>query len=342
MTDAALSLTGSMAAWRQGAYGGPAAVTSARVEVPTPGRAEVLLRVRATSLNAADVHLLRGEPLLLRLGLGLRRPRVAVRGMDVAATVVAVGAEVTDLAIGDQVMGELPFGGGLAEYAVCPASRLVRRPAALEPIVAAALPLAGGTAWQALERGAIVAGGSAGRRVLVLGASGGVGTFAVQLAALRGAEVWATCGARSEGLVQGLGATRTFDYRVTDAADLPPATFDAVIDIAGNAPLRTLTALLRPGGSVVLVSGEGSRLLGPMGRLARGILLSRARAGRRIRPLAAVATPAVTSGLAALAAEGRLRPPIEGTFRFDEVPEALAHIDSGHTVGKIVVEVCAD
>jgi NADPH:quinone reductase-like Zn-dependent oxidoreductase len=407
--------TRRMTAWRQSGYGAPDVVHAERVDVPTPGPDEVLLRVRATSLNAADHHVMRGDPLLLRLAFGVRRPRTAVRGIDVAATVVAVGANVAEqaqagagaaagaggsdgagdvgeavggsvggsrlpdmddsrgegasaraLRVGDEVMGELPGGGGLAEYAVAPASRFVLRPAALDPVVASALPLAGGTAWQALELAGIrdaagfadaarIAGaagvaagagvsdgaGSARRRVLVLGASGGVGHFAVQLAARRGAEVWATCGARTRGLIGELGAARTFDYRTTDAADLPPSSFDAIVDIAGNAPLRALKGLLRPGGTLVMVGGDGGAWLGPVARILRSVFVGLGGQGRRIRPLAAVAKPDVTRRLAALAVAGGIRPVIERRYALAEAGAALAHIDSSRTIGKIVVEVAS-
>lgn len=329
----------TMTAWRQDRYGGPDVVTSQTVDVPLPGRGEVLVRLRATGLNAGDRHLMRGDPLLVRPVFGMRRPRTATRGMDVAGTIVAVGEGVTAHAAGDEVMGELPGGGGLAEYALSPADRLVARPAMLDPVSAAALPLAGGTACQALECAHV----ASGDRVLVLGASGGVGTYAVQLAALRGAEVWALCGARSRELVSSLGAERTFDYRETDAASLASATFDdaafdAVIDIAGETPLRTVKALLRPGGTAVMVGGEGGRVLGPIPRMLRAAFVSMG-GGRRIRSLAAVAKGEVTSRLAAHAVAGDIRPVIERTFTLDAAGEALAHLDAGHTVGKLVVEI---
>lgn len=330
-SDAATRVPSSMTAWRQSRYGNAEVVEEACVAVPVPAKGEVLLRVRATSVNSGDVKVMRGEPLLIRPAFGLRRPRLATRGIDVAGTVVAVGAEVTALKVGDEVMGELA-GGALAEYAVAPVARLTRRPDALAPRDAAALPVAGGTAWQALESAAV----ERGQRVLVIGAAGGVGHFAVQLAALRGAEVWAVCGARAEKLVADLGAVRTFDYRTTDAADLPDGSFDAVIDIAGAAPLRTLRRLVRRSGALVLVSGEGGRLAGPIGRILRGILLSLT-PGPRIRPLAAVAKREVARELAALAAAGSIRPSIERTFAFAEAREALAHVEAGHTVGKVVV-----
>jgi NADPH:quinone reductase-like Zn-dependent oxidoreductase len=326
--------TDTMAAWRQHRYGEADAVALETAEVPAPRRGEVLLRVRATALNNGDVRVMRGEPLLVRTAFGLRRPKQPVRGMDAAATVIALGPDVAGLSVGDEVVGELPGGGGLATYAVCPASRLQRRPPALDVVTAVTVPLAGGTAWQALERG----GAASGHRVLVIGASGGVGTFAVQLAALRGAEVWALCGERNRELVESLGAARTFDYRTVQpgSSELESGSFDVVIDIAGTAPLRTLQGLVRDGGSVVLVSGEGGRVLGPMGRILQAALRSIG-SKRPLRPLAAVAKRDVLAELLALATDGRLRPVIERRFAFAEAQDALAHVAAGHVAGKVVV-----
>ncbi|MEV8267892.1 NAD(P)-dependent alcohol dehydrogenase [Microbacterium sp. NPDC076911] len=329
------SLPTTMSAWCQQQYGGPGVVTRAQVDVPNVGRDEVLLRIHATSLNAGDIYVMRGEPLILRAAFGFRRPKEPVRGMDAAATVVAVGERVTQFSVGDEVVGEAP-GGAFAEYAVSPASRLVHRPAELDVIVAAALPLAGGTAWQALDR----AGVSAGQRVLVIGASGGVGTFAVQLSAQRGAEVWALCGERNRPLVESLGATTTFDYKKVQpgATELGEAEFDVVIDIAGTTKLRALQRLVRDGGKVVLVSGEGGRLVGPLARLAAASILS-VGSKRKLLPLAAVANQDTLNSLVALAVAGSLAPPIERVWSFEEVDAALAHADNGHTVGKTVVTV---
>ena len=337
MTDPAA--TSSMSTWRQSAYGGPEVVSSARVAVPRPGPGEVLIRVRATALHAGDVHIMRGEPLLLRAFFGLRRPRVATRGMDVAGTVVALGRGVEGVKIGDEVVGELP-GGGLAEYVIAPASRIVPRPESVDADVAAALPVSAGTAWQALDLVGDRVG--AGRRVLVIGASGGVGTYTVQIAALRGADVWAICGARNERLVADLGAVRTFDYARVDAgaspSELPEASFDVVIDIVGRAPLRALRRLATPGGCIVMVSGEGGRVLGPLGRMLRAGLISLS-PGPRLKPLAATAKPDITRALLAFVAEGRLRPVIERTYPLADAAAALAHVDAGHAVGKVVVTV---
>lgn len=302
-------------------------------DVPAPARGHVLLRLRATGLNNGDVRLMRGEPLLVRTAFGLRRPKQPVRGMDAAGTVVATGDDIRGFAVGDEVVCELPGGGGLAAYALAPASRLAKRPAGLDPTVAAALPVAAGTAWQALDR----AGVSGGHRILVIGASGGVGTFAVQLAAHRGAEVWALCGERSRTVVEELGAVRTFDYRsVEPGAEELGGGFDAVIDIAGTAPLRTLQGMVRDGGAVALVSGEGGRVLGPIGRIIAASALSIG-SKRALRPVAAVARTDILAGLMSLAVEGSIRAVIERSYPFAAAGDALAHLDDGHVVGKLVV-----
>lgn len=332
-----MNLPESMTAWRQSRYGGPEVARPDSVAVPQPGRGEVLLRVRATALHAGDVHIMHGDPLLVRVFFGLTRPRIATRGMDVAGTVVAVGPGTDTLTVGDEVVGELP-GGGLAEYVIARAERVVARPESVDAVTAAALPVSAGTAWQSLDLASDRVG--AGSRILVIGASGGVGTYTVQLAALRGAEVWAICGARNQRLITELGAARTFDYARVNAGaappELPPASFDAVIDIVGRAPLRALRRLAAPGGCVVMVSGEGGRVLGPVARMLRAGLLSMSR-GPRLRPLTATAKPDITRSLLGLVAEGTLRPVIERTYPLSDAGSALAHVDAGHTVGKVVV-----
>lgn len=334
-TDAAAlpaALPTTMTAWQQHRYGGPETVAPEAVPVPTPSAGEVLLRVAATSLNSGDVRLMRGEPLLVRAAFGLRRPKHPGRGMDVAGTVVGIGAGVTAFAVGDEVVGELP-GGGLAPFVVAPVDRLVRRPAEVTAATASTLPIAGGTAWRALELAKV----AAGARILVIGASGGVGTFTLRLAADRGIEVWALTGARTRELVTGLGATRVFDYAVVQpgSPELGAASFDAVIDIAGTARLRDLQRLVRPGGGVVLVSGHGGRVLGPVGRILRAVALSRR--SRRLIPLAATPDTGILTSLLELAAKGRLAPVVERTWPLDEARDALAHVDAGHTVGKVIV-----
>lgn len=329
-----------MKAWRRETYGPADGVALERIPVPVPGRGEVLLRVHATALNAGDVRLLLGDPLLVRPVFGMTRPKHPVRGMEVAGTVVAVGPDVVGAEIGEDVVGELVGGGGLGEYVSVPASRLVPIPADIAAEAAACLPVAGGTAWQALdlagvglEDGGHAAGGAP--RVLIIGASGGVGTFAVQLATLRGAEVWATCRDRNAPLVEQLGAVRTFDHRESPLSALADGRFDAIIDIAGGMPLRELKRLVVPGGTVVLVTGDGGHVLGPIPRMLRAVFLSIG--SRSIRPLAATPRAEVLAKLLELVADGRVVPVIEREYPFVEASSALAHLEAGHVVGKLVV-----
>lgn len=323
--------TATMTVWRQSRYGGPDVLAETLVDRPVPAPDEVVVEVAASSLNSADIRILRGDPLLVRLAFGLRRPRTPVPGRDVAGTVVAIGDAVTSRRVGDRVVGEIS-GGGLGECVAASADRFAPVPDGLDLAVAATLPLAGGTAWQALDLGGV----GQGSRVLVVGAGGGVGTFAVRLAVLRGADVDALCSAAALDVVAELGATRVRDRRATDLAAEAPDSYDAVIDIAGSAPLRVLRRLVRPGGAVVLVSGGANRVFGPLGRILRAAVLS-VGARRRLRPLAAVAKPEITAQLVALAASGDLQPPVERTFRRADARAALAHVDTGRTVGKIVV-----
>lgn len=323
----------TMTAWTQDGYGPASAVRLAESPIPVPGRGEVLLRLHATSLNAGDARLMLGDPLLVRPAFGLRRPRNPVRGMDVAGVVLAVGEGVDDIAVGDETVGELPGGGGLAPLAIAPAKRLVRRPEGVAPGAAASLPIAAGTAWQALELGGV----GPGARVLVIGATGGVGTFAVQLAAARGAVVHATAGEHARELVAGLGAELVLG-RDAAPAEAQDDAYDAVIDIVGTAPLRALRRLVVRGGAVVLVSGHGGRVWGPVPRMVRAALLSLA-PGARIRPLAAVAKPEVLRELLALAERGSIAPVIAGEYAFEEAGTALARIAEGHVVGKLIVRI---
>jgi NADPH:quinone reductase-like Zn-dependent oxidoreductase len=315
----------TMTVWRQSAYGSAGAVSPETVPVPAPGRGEVLVRMAAVSLNSGDIHLMRGEPGLVRMFAGRRGPRVRGRGMDVAGTVTAVGTGAP-FAVGDAVVGA--WRETLADYVVVPAERLSLRPPGVSPADAACLPIAGNTAVQTLDACRV----GAGSRVLVLGAGGGVGTLTVQLAAGRGAEVWATCGERARGILEALGAARTFDYRSTTLEGLPAASFDAIVEIAGEPPLRALRTLLRPRGTVALVGGGVDGFWDPIPRM-----LSAAVTRGRFRPIASTVKTGVTDELLALAAAGSVTPHIEKTYPLTEAGAALASVEAGHTVGKVVV-----
>ncbi len=320
-----------MIAWSQDRYGSPDVVRRVETAVPAPDAGEVLIRVGMTALNSADVRIMRGEPLLVRLAFGLRRPKTPVPGRDVAGTVESIGSGVGSFAVGDRVVGELPGAGGLAEYVVAPADRLVAVPAGVDDLTAAALPLAGGTAWQALD----AAGVTDGSRVLVLGAGGGVGTFAVRLAVLRGAEVHALSSARAVAALERLGATTVTD-RAAGLDGIPASAFDAVLDLGGRAPLAALQRLVRDGGTVVGVA-VGENRIGPVGRMLASAFRSIG-SRRRIRPLAAAAKPEITAQLVALAASGDLVPVIDRVYPLAEADAALTRVDGGGLVGKVLVQ----
>jgi NADPH:quinone reductase-like Zn-dependent oxidoreductase len=322
--------TATATAWSQTRYGGPEVLGLAPHPAPEPRAGQVAIAVEATSLNSADVRIMRGEPLLLRLFFGLRRPRTATPGRDVAGRISAVGPDVSTWQVGDRVVGELP-GGGLSTVTLAPAEKIVRVPDDVDASTAASLPLAGGTAWQALDLARV----GAGSRVLVIGAGGGVGSFAVRLAVLRGAVVDAWCRPPSHDMVRSLGASRIDDYRTALA---PAGAYDAVIDIGGARPLRDLQRAVRPGGRVVGVAGGANRVFGPIGRMVRGAFVSIG-APVRIVPLAAVARPQITAELLALVSSGELRPHIERTYPLAHARAALTHLDTGHAIGKVVVRV---
>lgn len=320
-----MTLPATMTVWRQRRYGDASGVAPETAPLPVPRRGDVLVRMTAVSLNSGDIHLMRGEPGLVRVFAGVRGPRVRGRGMDVAGTVVAAGAG-TPFAVGDRVVGA--WRETLADHVIVPAKRLSPIPAGVSDEAAACLPIAGNTAAQTLDACRV----GTGSRVLVRGAGGGVGTLTVQLAAARGAEVWATCGARAQEVLARLGATRTFDYRALARDDLPAASFDAVVEIAGEPPLSVLRALLRPGGTVALVGGGVDGFWNPIPRMLQALV-----ARGRFRSIASTVRTRVTADLLDLAAAGALTPHIERTFPLSEARAALASVEAGHTVGKVVV-----
>lgn len=308
------------------------------VEDPVPGEGEVLVRIAAASINAADWHIMRGEPRVARLMdrkiFGRTAPRERIRGRDLAGTVEAVGPGVVGWQVGDEVMGEDE--ATLAEYAAVPASCLARKPAGLSFEQAAALPLAAGTADLCLTAGAV----RAGHRVLVIGASGGVGTFAVQLAVRLGATVTGVCSTRNVELVTSLGASAVVDYTEQDFTRTG-ASYDVVVDLVGNRRLRDLRRVVAKGGTLVLSGGgnpgEG-RFLGPVGLMAKGGLFGRL-LGLRVQIPMARPDGVRLAELAAMAAAGELRPVIERTFPLADAAAAIRHLEVEHARGKVVVTI---
>lgn len=325
-----------MAAVVQDRYGPPREVLRvAQVPVPAPGPDEVLVRVRAVGLNPADLFLTTGRPAMVRAATGLRRPRRPVGGQDLAGVVEAVGSQVTLVRPGDEVFGEAQTGRGtgtLAELAVVPASGLAPKPAALAVEEAAGLPMVGLTALRGLR----VAGVGPGTRLLVNGASGGVGHLAVQLAVGLGAEVTGVCSARNADMVRGLGAARVIDHETEDfTAD---GEYDVILDNVLNRRLRDVRRVLAPHGVLLLNSGNGGRVLGPLPRMAHGVLASLV---SRQTLRAFTYTPATRDlvHLADLANAGELRVVVEGTYPMDRVVDALERIATGHVAGKVVLTV---
>jgi len=246
--------TATMRAVVQDGYGTADVLHPAEVALPRALRAdEVLVRVRAAGLDRGTWHLMTGTPYAVRLVMGLRRPRQPILGLDLAGTVEAVGTEVTRFAPGDEVYG---LGSGtFAEYAIAKEGKLAPRPAALTAVQAATVPVSAITALQAVTDLARV---QAGQRVLVTGASGGVGTYAVQIAVAAGAEVTGVCSAAKADLVRSLGATHVLDYAHDDLAAVPDR-YDVIIDLAGNTSLRRLRRALTPTGTAVLVGVSARR-----------------------------------------------------------------------------------
>ena len=300
-------------------------------DVPSPSAAagEVLVRVRASSVNALEWYMVSGRPWLARPMTGIRRPRSPGLGSDFAGVVEAVGDGVEGLAPGDEVYGSRH--GALAEYVS--ATAVDRKPAGLSFEEAASVPVAALSALQGLRDHGDV---QPGRKVLVNGAAGGVGTFAVQIGVALGAEVHAVCSGRNVGQSESLGASRAFDYGREDFAR-SGERYDVVLDVAGNRSWRSLRRVLAPDGIVVLVGGpRGRRLTGPLGHVAR-ILLAAKLSRRRAVFFVAKPNRDDLAVLRTLIDEGRVHPVIERRYDLSRLDEALQAMRRGHARGKHVI-----
>lgn len=331
-----VATTTTMQALVQDRYGSPEVLRLARVPKPAVEPGKVLVRVHAASLNPRDWHLMRGEPRLARLldrrTFARTTPRVAIRGTDFAGVVEAVGAGVTRCAAGDAVFGEAP--AAVAEFVVALEEAVAAVPPGVSFQHAAALPLAANTALTCLQS----ADPAPGQSVLVNGASGGVGTFLVQLAAAQGMQVTAVCSAANAELVRSLGATRVIDYNREDFTT-SGQPYDVVVDLVGNRALRHLSRAVRHGGTLVLSGGglasEG-RYLGPLAMLLRAQLL-RPFLRHRLRTPLAQPTAEMLDELGELVSSGAIRPVVDQVFTLDEATRAMEHLETGHARGKVVV-----
>ena len=314
----------------QDRYGPPEQLRLGDAPKPTPGPNQVLVAVHASSLNAGDWRRVRADPFLVRLSEGVRRPRSPLLGGDAAGVVEAVGADVTDLAIGAEVYGIRT--GALAEYVA--GKSFVRKPANLSLDEAAAVPIAGVTALQSVrDRGQV----RPGHRVLVNGAGGGVGTFVTQIAVADGAEVTAVTSSEKVEMVRSCGAAaRVIDYTREDWTQ-SDARYDVIIDPGGNRSVRQLRRRLAPGGRMVLV-GAGHGLGGAMGRLAGGTIRRRILRQPIEMFLAAVRTDDLRA-LTDLIEAGKVRPIIDRTYPLEQTADALRFLESGKVAGKVVISI---
>jgi NADPH:quinone reductase-like Zn-dependent oxidoreductase len=323
----------------QDRYGSADVLRLREVDDPAPGPSEVRVRIAAASVNAADWHIMRGDPKLARLAdhrtFGRIAPRQPIRGRDFAGRVDAVGAAVTRWTPGDEVYGEAD--GTFAELVCVEESLVAAKPTTLTFEEAAAVPLAGVTALMGVRDLGQV---GPGERLLVNGASGGVGTFAVQIAKAAGAEVTAVCRTRNLELVRSLGAEHVVDYTREDFAR-EARRYDVVLDLVANRSLSDLRRALAPAGTLVLSGGgtfEGGSIVGPMGLTLKAVLVSRFVRQRIVQLIAAPSGPHLVA-LAELIDADSVHPVVERTYTLTDAAEAIRYVESEHARAKVVVTV---
>ena len=318
----------------QDRYGSADVLEFKDIEEPVVGDEDVLIRVHAAGCGPDVWHLMTGMPYMARLAIGLRTPKLPVLGWDVAGTVEAVGSNVTGIQSGDEVMGTTK--GSFAELAIAKAEDLVPKPAGLSFEEAGALPISGITALRAIRDEGHV---QPGQTVLIIGAAGGVGSLAVQIAKAYGAEVTAVSSTSKEDLVRSLGADDVIDYTREDFTD-GSRRWDVIIDTAGRRPLSQLRRVLTPKGTLVIVGGDGG------GRWTGGFFRGMLRApvvslfvGQRLRGLATKVKREDLIALTELIEAGTLRPVIDRTYPLIEAPDAIRYLEEGHSRGKVVITV---
>lgn len=324
---------GTMRAIVQDGYGTTDAWHLADTPVPEIEPDEVLVQVHAAGLDRGTWHVMTGRPYLMRaLGFGLSRPKNRVPGLATAGSVVAIGSEVTRFAVGDDIYGV--SGGSFAEFAAASEDKLVRMPTNLTFEQAAAVPVSATTAVQAVRLGRI----QAGQSVLITGASGGVGTYAVQIAKALGAEVTAVCSAAKADLVRSIGADHVIDYAAGDLTGRSQR-YEVVLDLAGNTPLRKLRKILDPQGALVIVGGESKGdWTGGFGRSLRAPVWSLVLT-QRLTMLASDERYPSLEEVSELITVGQVTPVIDRTFPLDQARSAMRRLEAGQVRGKIVITI---
>ncbi len=314
-------------------FGPPEVLEFRDVDVPAVKSDQVLVRVRAASVNALDWYQVTGTPYVARLDMGLFRPKQTIPGVDLAGQVEAVGPDVVRLRPGDEVFGTGP--GAFAEYACVREARLVRKPASVSFAQAAAVPVAALTGLQGLRDKAET---KRGQRVLIIGASGGVGTFAVQIAKWLGAHVTGVCSTRNVDLVRSLGADRVIDYTREDFVH-SGQRYDVIFDVAGNRSVADRKRALAHGGILVVVGGpKHSRLLGPASALLK-VFLAAPFSGHKLVGFISKNSPEDLDLLRELLESGAIVPAIERTYPLVEAPRAIRHVGQEHPRSKVVIQL---
>jgi NADPH:quinone reductase-like Zn-dependent oxidoreductase len=317
----------------QDVYGSADVLRVAQTDRPSISVDEVLVRVHAAGLDRGTWHLMAGLPYVIRLGYGFRGPKSPIPGLDVAGTVEAVGGDVTRFNVGDSVFGTA--NGSFAQFAAGKESKLAHMPANLTFEQAAVVPVSGMTALQGLRDEARL---ESGQHVLIIGASGGVGTYAVQLAKHFGAEVTGVCSTGKMDLVRSIGADHVIDYTKENFAD-GSQRYDAILDIGGNSPLKKLRSALTETGTLVIVGGEeGGRWIAGVDRQLRALALSPF-IDQRLTTFMSKETDVDLEYLARIIDGDGLVPVIDRTYQLDEVPEAMRHLEAGLAKGKIVISL---
>lgn len=327
------SLSTRMRAIVQDRYGPPDVLHLREVDTPTPGDDQVLIQVAASSLNIYDWHMTTGTPYMARAVAGLTKPKHAIPGADLAGVVVRVGKDVSGFQVGDEVFGDIGY-GAFAEYAVAKVTSIAPKPAGVTFDQAAAVPLAALTALQGLRD---VGGLESGQKVLVNGASGGVGSFAVQIAKSLGAEVTAVCSTTKVEMVRSIGADRVIDYKKDDYV-ATERDYDLMFDNVGNRPWSETSRVLAPGGINVTITGPKHAWFGPLRNLLARRLASMF-GNKRLTWFTAHVARDDLDVLASLLESGAVAPVIERTYPLEELPEALRYLGRGHALGKLVITI---